>query len=525
MIWLKNGTPLLSRKWTLKNSIYLVAVALFSTLVGISFTHTLTSESTHQYLAWLVSSSPVDSPSVSEDQQPALVVTPVIPKNTSIVRVPDEPVIKKAKRSRSGKLNLPEIDRTPVVNYAMAIQNRDNVEARKFLLDPKNRISDDFKIPEILQKRAGFWFDIYTIYGANDHVVHHVDYPWIVFDVVNTDHIDQGKGHRWTKYHKKRKYVRTQRIKIKNALRRLSKKRSFKNLKGLEKKLYDAMASLKGNRRAVFRHASVNMRSQLGQRDFFLEALVNSNKYLPFIEGHFESKGLPIELSRLPFVESSFNEKAYSKVGAAGIWQIMPKSAKGSLIKNDTLDERSSPFKSTIYAANHLKRDFRILGDWGMAVTAYNYGIGNIRKAKRQTRAKTIIDIINRNKSAAFGFASKNFYSSFVAVIHAEAYHNEIFKNISRLPALNVASAKLKRSIRAQSLTKLLNLSVEDVYHYNLELRNALQTNARLPKGFRIYFPAHRAQALDQTKFDQPRLYSLSDQKDKTWQTRESRNI
>ena len=65
------------------------------------------------------------------------------------------------------------------------------------------------------------------------------------------------------------------------------------------------------------------LRYQAGQRDQFTRGIMQSGRYLRQMEEIFKEEGLPIELTRLPFVESSFNLSAKSKVGASGIWQFM----------------------------------------------------------------------------------------------------------------------------------------------------------------------------------------------------------
>ena len=75
------------------------------------------------------------------------------------------------------------------------------------LVDPFDRISREFKVPAELEKRVEFWFKIYTQYGATDHVIHHVRYPWVIFKVVHTKETLNGPGHYWTKYHKARSQV------------------------------------------------------------------------------------------------------------------------------------------------------------------------------------------------------------------------------------------------------------------------------------------------------------------------------
>src|SRR5207253_2957861 len=99
----------------------------------------------------------------------------------------------------------------------------------------------------------------------------------------------------------------------------------------------------------------------LGQKNFFEEGLKISGAYFKEMENIFAKQKLPIELTRLPLVESSFNHFATSKDGAAGIWQFMGDTGRKFMLVNDQIDERRSPFKATEAAARLLKENHMIL--------------------------------------------------------------------------------------------------------------------------------------------------------------------
>src|SRR5690606_17165036 len=117
------------------------------------------------------------------------------------------------------------------------------------------------------------------------------------------------------------------------------------------------------------------LRFQLGQSDIFKEGIVRSGQYLRQMEEIFREQGMPVELTRLPFVESSFNLKACSRVGACGIWQFMRSTAKAYMRPmNAYVDERRDPLISTRAAARKLRKNYEMLEDWPLAVTGYNHG-------------------------------------------------------------------------------------------------------------------------------------------------------
>jgi membrane-bound lytic murein transglycosylase D len=269
------------------------------------------------------------------------------------------------------------------------------------------------------------------------------------------------------------------------------------------------MKGLNGKRKAVFRIASQNIRSQLGQKDFFMGGLVNSGKYLQHMEEEFSRQGLPLELTRIPFVESSFNEKAQSKVGASGVWQIMPKVGRSFFRVSKNIDERNSPLKATSVAAKLLKTNYRVFKNWPLAVTAYNNGIGNLRKAVHSTRSSDIGVIITRYKNKGqFGFASANFYASFLAALHAERYHTEIFgdEKIERLEPISYRTIALKTKIRGKKLIQLSQLPEEEFLKYNMDLKRAIKRNSYIPHGHTLLLPEKPTQTIKEALGEKVRV-------------------
>ena len=110
----------------------------------------------------------------------------------------------------------------------------------------------------------------------------------------------------------------------------------------------------------------------------------NSGIYLPYIREEIERLGLPPELIYLPFIESGYVATARSKSGAMGLWQFMMNSIPAGMKVNDMIDERRDFRKSTIAALQNLAENYRILGDWHLALAAYNAGLGGVRRAMQK---------------------------------------------------------------------------------------------------------------------------------------------
>lgn len=369
----------------------------------------------------------------------------------------------------------------------------------KILADFGSRMTPEFSIPTGLRERTAFWFDIYTRYGEAHHVIHHVLYPWIVYTVVDTtDTLLNGKGPLWLRRDRAEKIARQKALEIRSSLRRLASRRSYSNLPLNEQQLFDKLAAVPGPRARVFREAAANVRTQLGQRDFYQRGLINSSRYLPYMEEEFKRAGLPTELTRLPFVESSFNEDARSKVGASGIWQIMPRTGRAYMIVSDQIDERNSPLKATSAAARLLRSYFRAIDSWPLAITSYNNGIGNTQRAIRGAGSRDLATIIARYHKGDFRFASSNFFTCFLAALYAEKYNELVFKDLPREPLQERQVIRLSQATKAQSLAKSMNLTSSELLKYNLDLRAALKVNALLPKGYRVHLPAGRLSQVPQ---------------------------
>ena len=111
--------------------------------------------------------------------------------------------------------------------------------------------------------------------------------------------------------------------------------------------------------------------------------------YFPLFEAVLSKYGVPKELKYLAVVESALNPRAGSPAGASGIWQFMPITGKHyGLSSNPYYSGFYDVVKSTDAAARYLKDLYKNLGDWNLAISAYNCGEGNVRKAIKKAGTK-----------------------------------------------------------------------------------------------------------------------------------------
>lgn len=239
-----------------------------------------------------------------------------------------------------------------------------------------------------------------------------------------------------------------------------------------------------------FTDAAERVRYQLGQSNRFREGLVRSGAWMPKIAATFEKKGLPRELAALPHVESSFNTYAYSKVGAAGMWQFMRSTGRRYLRIDNVVDERLDPYKSTEAAAQFLEQNYAVLGSWPLALTAYNHGAAGMRRARDTLGTDNIATIVRTYRSRTFGFASRNFYVAFLAALEIDSNPERFFGPMDRDPADASQMAVLPEFMSMRSLVNTLGLDMEQMKRMNPALLPAVWSGTRhIPRGYELRVP------------------------------------
>ncbi|RZK40453.1 MAG: LysM peptidoglycan-binding domain-containing protein [Pedobacter sp.] len=118
------------------------------------------------------------------------------------------------------------------------------------------------------------------------------------------------------------------------------------------------------------------------RKDMMGKMIGLSSYYFPIFEKALLAYNIPSEIKFLPIIESSMNPHAISRVGATGLWQFMFGTAKGYGLNMDNfVDERKDPIQASYAAAAYFRDAYDELGDWLLAIAAYNCGMGNVTRA------------------------------------------------------------------------------------------------------------------------------------------------
>jgi len=344
-----------------------------------------------------------------------------------------------------------------------------------------------FPMPETLKPNVEFWVNIYANYSEREVVIHDSWDLDIVYEVVNLDELFPGVNVssriEWKKINQIKKEYQ-------NILRRLSRKAHVKieSLKGEERRI----AELFGEKRFNSKRLSQGVyyvRGQSGLKERFEKGMMRSGLYFETMREIFRNHGMPLELLALPHVESSYNYKAYSKLGAAGLWQFTRSTGRMYMTVNYNVDERLDPLIATESAARLLKKNYEVLKSWPLAITAYNHGRNGMARAKRKF-GTDIAKIVRYYRSRSFGFASRNFYSEFLAALHVSQNYKKYFGDIEFHKPGQYIEFNVPDYIYVNTLLDKLNIKLDEFAEFNPALRNpVLNSQRRIPKNFTIRIP------------------------------------
>jgi len=309
---------------------------------------------------------------------------------------------------------------------------------------------DPFPVLPGLENAVEFWRLVFTRYGTGEVIFHDRQDPLKIYKVVNID--------------------------------------DNSNARKLIKQEIDVIGQAEG-----FAVPEERVRAQRGVKERYAAGLALSRRYLDQMQKIMREEGVPEQIAYLPLVESSFNLNARSSVGALGMWQFMPATGKKFMRVGPTLDERRDPIESTRAAARFLKQNYEALGNWPLALTAYNHGREGMLRAVSDVGSSNLVDIIQRYQGPSFGFASKSFYTEFLAAVDVAQRSGEFFPTLEYQTPLTLGELPVDRNISITALLKPTDISRAQFLEWNPAVSSQVKD---LPGGYRVKAPPDKIESL-----------------------------
>ncbi|QNN41417.1 lytic transglycosylase domain-containing protein [Pedobacter roseus] len=200
------------------------------------------------------------------------------------------------------------------------------------------------------------------------------------------------------------------------------------------------------------------------RKDMFGKMMGLSSYYFPIFDKALKDYNIPQEIKYLTIVESQMNPHAISRVGATGIWQFMFGTGKAYGLKMDNfVDERKDPIQASYAAAAYFRDAFEELGDWLLAIAAYNCGKGNVNRAidKAGSRDFWVIRQFLPKET-------RNYVPAFIAAVYVMNYSHkhQITAQASNM-FLKTDTVQTTRFVSLATLAKALNIEEEAMMALN----------------------------------------------------------
>ena len=254
----------------------------------------------------------------------------------------------------------------------------------------------------------------------------------------------------------------------------------------------------------------------------YLELYSKSDYFFPIFENALQKYNVPLELKYIPVIESALNPRAKSRVGATGLWQFMFNTAKDLDLKvNSYVDERMDPIKSSEAAAKYLSELYARFNDWNLAIAAYNYGPGNIRRAIKASGYSNFWNLR--------GYLPKetaNYVPSFIATLYLFefAHKHEIKMKSKQMKLALTDSIPIKKMVSFSHIADKIGVPTDTLNFLNPSYIHSIIPNVKnkqyyltLPQAYTDVFIEKEAEIYNMADLDYnsrekplPQLYELN---------------
>ena len=237
----------------------------------------------------------------------------------------------------------------------------------------------------------------------------------------------------------------------------------------------------------------------------YLELYSKSDYFFPIFENALQKYNVPLELKYIPVIESALNPRAKSRVGATGLWQFMFNTAKDLDLKvNSYVDERMDPIKSSEAAAKYLSELYARFNDWNLAIAAYNYGPGNIRRAIKASGYSNFWNLR--------GYLPKetaNYVPSFIATLYLFefAHKHEIKMKSKQMKLALTDSIPIKKMVSFSHIADKIGIPTDTLNFFNPSYIHSIIPNVK-NKQYYLTLPQAYTDAFIEKE---PEIYNMAD--------------
>lgn len=340
--------------------------------------------------------------------------------------------------------------------------------------------ADVFARPKVLQPDIDFWRRVFTEIDSRQAFLHDSRHLEVIYETVRIPPDASAKD--------RRRIADQVRDRYRTTLQRLATGERD-GLDAEQRRILALWPADISNEELA--EAAKRIRFQQGLSDNFKAGLERAGAWQPYIREQLRRQGVPEELAALPHVESSFNPKARSHVGAAGLWQFTRGTGRRFMQIDHVVDERRDPFRSSEAAAQLLAYNYSVLESWPLAITAYNHGVTGMKRAVKALDTEDM-GVINREyKGRTFGFASRNFYVAFLAAVDVERYAEKYFGVIDAdAPRFDIVF-EMPRYVPAAAVATAAGVSKQQLREANPGLLQPIWDGTKyVPSGLTLRIPA-----------------------------------
>jgi len=339
--------------------------------------------------------------------------------------------------------------------------------------------SQELPRPAELASAVSFWKRVFTTVNSDEGLIHDRRELDRVYDqIVVPEELSRAK---------QRKRWKAAKARIRTALNALAAQSGEPRTR--EQKRIRALFA-RDAKPGAFRVAAKRLRFQRGLSNRFRAGYERSGRWYHQIRAVLNEHDVPAEVAALPHVESSFRTNVISHAWAVGLWQFT-RSTGGDYMRIDAIiDERRDGWRASEAAAELLSDAYESLGDWGLAITAYNHGITGMRRARKTVEGGSIAAIIASYDGPNFGFASRNFYPALLAAADVDANANKYFGDVNRRTPPTYVEVAVPDFTRMDAIVATLPVSRGELRDLNPALRDPVWAgNKYVPAGYALRVP------------------------------------